>query len=51
MNAAKQVAAEAKKVAAEIERIEKARIDKELNEATAGKLKDIRRLQQGERVE
>ena len=38
-------------MADEIERAEKARIEKELKEATAAKLNEHRRPQQGERVE
>ena len=50
-NAAKQAAAEAKRGSDEMERVEKARIEKELKEATAAKLKEHRRPQQGQRVE
>ena len=50
-NAAMQAAIEAKKIADEIERAEKGRIEKDLKEATAAKLKERRRPQQGERVE
>ena len=42
---------EAKKVADKLERLEKEKIEKELKEATAAKLREHRRPQQGERVE
>ena len=50
-NAAKQAAAEAQRVADEIERVEKEIIEKELKEATAAKPKEHRGPHQGERGE
>ena len=50
-NSAKQAAAEGKRVADEIERQDKKRIEKELKEATVAKLTEYRGPQQGERVE
>ena len=49
-NAMRQREIAAKKVAGEIERREKEKIEKELKEATAAKLREHRRPQQGERV-
>ena len=50
-NAAKQGEIEAKRVEDELERVEKEKIEKDLKAATAAKLKEHRRPQQGERVE
>ena len=50
-NAMRQREIEVKKAADELERREKEKIEKELEEATAAKLLEHRRAQQGERVE
>ena len=50
-NAARQLEMEAKRVAEEIERVEKAKLEKELKEGTAAKLREHRRPQPSERVE
>ena len=50
-NAAKQAEIEAKRGADEIDRAEKAKIEKKLQVSTAAKLKEHRRTQEGERVE
>ena len=50
-SAAKQAEVEAERVAKESERLEKAKATQELMAATAAKLKEHRRPQQGERVE
>lgn len=42
---------EAKRVAEDLERVEKATVEKELKEATAAKIREHRRPQQGVRVE
>ena len=50
-NAAKQAEIEAKRIADELERAEKEKIEKQLKAATAAKLKEHSLPQQGERVE